>query len=485
MKYTIISILLFIQIAGKSNTYFIDAKDGNDSNKGLTTDSAWKSYKNFNKNQFFPGDSILFKRGSFFNNPLSLQLEGEKENTIYVGTYGSENQPKPIINGGGKEKYGLLLKNSSYCTISDLEITNTGISREAYRFGVYVLLDNYGESKDIKIQRLTVRDVNGSLVKADGAGGGIFWENKGGEVKSRFNGLHISHCKISNCGRNGIYSAGYAGRDNWYPSLKVIIEHNLIEGVPGDGIVPIGCDGAIIQYNVMRNCPDVLSPDEAAAGIWPWSCDNTLIQYNEVSDHNAKWDGQGFDSDYNCNNTIIQYNYSHDNAGGFILVCNDGYSLGKNWNKGTTNTLVQFNISVNDGIRKYPTKQAGWFNPVIHITGPVEKTTFKNNLIIQVPKEAEFEDYRFIKMGDWGNKWPDKTIFDSNIWIAEDGVSGLIELGEDRNTTFQNNYWLGDFESMVVEKDTSGVKLDKGAIMSVFKHEYIFDKIKALKLIYE
>ena len=83
--------------------------------------------------------------------------------------------------------------------------------------------------------------------------------------------------------------------------------HVLIEDVPGDGIVPIGCDGALIEYNLMRNCPGTLPHSEAAAGFWPWSCDNTVMQFNEVSDHKAPWDAQGFDSDYNCRNTTIQY----------------------------------------------------------------------------------------------------------------------------------------------------------------------------------
>lgn len=80
----------------------------------------------------------------------------------------------------------------------------------------------------------------------------------------------------------------------------------------------------MIEYNVMRDCPDMLPDTEAAAGIWPWSCDNTLVQFNEVSGHKAPWDAQGFDSDWNCRGTVIQYNYSHDNYGGLVLVCNDG-----------------------------------------------------------------------------------------------------------------------------------------------------------------
>ncbi|WP_259300774.1 right-handed parallel beta-helix repeat-containing protein [Phocaeicola plebeius] len=83
-----------------------------------------------------------------------------------------------------------------------------------------------------------------------------------------------------------------------------IVRNNVIERVPGDGIVPIGCDSTLIEYNLMCDSPDIL-PMTEAAGIWPWSCDNTIIQYNEVWGHKAPWDAQGFDSDYNCQNTLI------------------------------------------------------------------------------------------------------------------------------------------------------------------------------------
>ena len=34
-------------------------------------------------------------------------------------------------------------------------------------------------------------------------------------------------------------------------------------------------------------------------------------------------DGNGFDVDYEQDGTIVQYNHSHDNEGGFILLCTD------------------------------------------------------------------------------------------------------------------------------------------------------------------
>ena len=73
--------------------------------------------------------------------------------------------------------------------------------------------------------------------------------------------------------------------------LGVVVRKNVLDGVPGDGIVLAGCDGGLIEYNVMKNCPKTLPESEACDGIWPWCSDNTLVQFNVVSDHRSIIDG--------------------------------------------------------------------------------------------------------------------------------------------------------------------------------------------------
>ncbi len=86
--------------------------------------------------------------------------------------------------------------------------------------------------------------------------------------------------RLARCEGNGVNAGGYTRRSDWYPSQNVVIRHNLLEQIPGDGIVTIGCDGALVEHNIVRDCPRLLPQGEAAAGIWPWSSDNTVIQYN-------------------------------------------------------------------------------------------------------------------------------------------------------------------------------------------------------------
>jgi hypothetical protein len=454
-KQVLLMVLCFLSLTGFSQTiHYLDSKHGNDKNSGLKPSASWASLARVNDNVFKPGDKLLIKSGTVYKGQLVLRGSGKEGMPIIVDVYGKGSKPR--IDGGGATTSAVLLENVEYWEVSNLEITNTGAQRQARRTGIAVIARNFGESHHIYLRNLSIHDVNGSLVKNEGGGSAIFWHNSGDSIRSRFIDLRIENCHLYSCERNGIIAHGYSNRANWYPSLGVVIRGNLLEKIPGDGIVPIGCDGALIEHNIMRDSPDILSHEEAAAGIWPWSCDNTTIQYNEVSGHKAKWDGQGFDSDWNCQNTIIQYNYSHDNYGGFLLICNDGSSIGKRSNIGTTGTIVRYNISINDGLRPYPTERAGIFSPVFHITGPCINTQIYNNIIIVKPKTSAGIDRTLVKMENWGGPWPENTVFRNNIFYSLD--SSQFSFGQDIATIFSGNTFYGSFkdrpaDASAIDKD--------------------------------
>ena len=441
LLFLVCSLVIRVSLA---KNYYIDANSGNDAYSGNAPQRAWRSLEPVNKTVFKPGDKILFKTGTTYYGQLKLQGSGTNAHPILVDSYGSGR--KPVIHGQGEKLYTLVLYNVEYWHVRNLEITNSGGERQAKRRGVIIQAENFGECRGIVLDSLEIHHVNGSLVKKEGGGSAIYWSNSGNRKKTRFVDLIIQNCYVHHCERNGINSRGNTDRNNWYPSLGVIIRNNTLENIPGDGIVPIGCDGALIEHNVLRDFPDILSHEEAAAGIWPWSSDNTIIQFNEVSGHKAKWDGQGFDADYNCVGTIIQYNYSHDNYGGFLLVCNNGNSFGQPGNIGTKNAIIRFNVSVNDGIRPYPTERKGPFSPVFHITGPVENTTISNNVIIP-PKTSL--DQTLVYMDNWGGPWPVNTIFKNTIFYSEGTTA--FHFGQDVNTLFRHNVYFGNIENKPVD----------------------------------
>jgi hypothetical protein len=446
--------LILTTIPAGAATYYVDSQNGNDSNSGLSPEQAWVSLQMVNRKVFQPGDAILFRAGTVYSGQLKPQGSGnllnETPNPIVIDIYGSG--AKPRINGEGKFLDTVLLYNVEYWEINNLEITNLGPTRVANRKGVSLYLNNFGTAHHLVVRNLYIHDVNGSNVKQEGGGYGILWYAEGTTRKSYYDGLSIEGCHLVRCDRNGIVGGGFWERSNWFPSLHVVIRNNLLEDIGGDGIVPIACDGALVEWNVMRDSGQRTPSGDAAAGIWPWSCDNTIVQFNEVSGQRGYWDAQGFDSDWNCQNTIIQYNYSHDNEGGFLLICNDGRS-GTTYNAGNVGTIVRYNISVNDGYRT--TGYAAGFSPTFHVAGPCRNTLIYNNTIYVGRKTSPISDLTLVNLNTW-NDWPTDTFFYNNVFYAEDTVKYVY--GQAVNTVFENNLYWGNHQNAPV--DLKGVHLD-------------------------
>jgi hypothetical protein len=430
------------------STYFVNSATGDDSNSGRSESRPWRTLEKINSTEFSAGDRILLAAETRYAGQLKLKSSGQRIEgrpaPITVDRYGEGKNP--LLDAQGRYQSTVYLHNVEYVTVSNLEILNKGTDRAPRRYGVFVHLKDFGTASHLQLRNLYVHDVNGSLVKSKGGSAGIQWLNEGGSKKSRFDGFLVDGCRVQRCGRNGIMGRGYTDRREWYPSLNVVIRNNLLEEIPGDGIVPIGCDGAVIEYNLMRDCTRLLPDTEAAAGIWPWACDNTVIQFNEVSDHKAPWDAQGFDSDWNCRNTVIQYNLSRNNEGGFLLICNNGGAsphIAIN-----TGTVIRYNVSLNDGIRpdvppRYR-QEKRWFSPTFHISGPVKNTRIHNNLIYVPHKSDSRMDRTLVQMDNWGGPWPEGTYFANNIFVVE----GLTRYswGGSQDHRFMNNLYRGVHE---------------------------------------
>jgi hypothetical protein len=126
----------------------------------------------------------------------------------------------------------------------------------------------------------------------------------------------------------------------------VRVRANRLARLGGDGIVPLGTTGAVVERNVVSegNLRGRALTDPRGmicnAGIWTFHANGTVIQRNEVFDMRFNGcDGSGFDVDYDQDGTVVQFNYSHDNEGGFILLCTDAAPRA---------AQVRFNLSVDD-----------------------------------------------------------------------------------------------------------------------------------------
>ena len=470
MKKLILLLLIIFFGCSNINNYniYIDSVKGDDKNSGNSKNNAWATLDNLSKIKFSPGTTINLKANSEFNGVIEINKSGSDGMPISLKAYG--NGKKPIVNGNGEKKYTILLNNVENIIIDGVEITNKGTQRLEARTGLTILAENSGELNNIIIQNMVIRDVNGSLIKNDGGGSAILIKKFGEKIKSRINGLQILNNHIYRTERNAINFRASADRNKWYPNLNVVVKNNLIEKVPGDGIVVFGCDGAIIEHNTLRDFPDILPDSEAAAGIWPFSSDNTIIQFNEVSGHKAKWDAQGYDSDWNSVGTIIQNNYSHDNYGGFVLVCNAGSLYGQNINIGTINTIIRNNLSINDGIRPYPTSRRGVFSPTFHISGPVENTHIYNNTII-IPKKNSNVDNTLVRIDNWGGPWPVKTTFENNKFYFEGDMKN--QLRERKNIEFIGNIFSKKLVDSELDYSNNSISKIENFNIKLIKNKFL------------
>jgi hypothetical protein len=415
----IIIALSFFAVAVFSATaagYYVDSETGDDSHTGTSPSQAWKTLERCNANVFQPGDNLLFKAGLRFSGQLAPQGSGatvdDKVVPIAVGKYGEG--PLPRIDGEGKFLDTLLVRNAEFWEISDLEITNLGTNRAPWRTGVRVVSDGYGAMRHIHLRNLFVHDVNGDLHK-DREGCGIFFETRGGN-RSHFDDLLIENCRVIRTDRNGICQRN-GSRTR---SLNVVIRGNVLEDIGGDGIKLWGSNGGIIESNVVRG--GRMRCEDYAAGIWPFDCDDTLIQFNEVSGMRGTKDGQGFDSDYLCRRSLFQYNYSHDNEGGFVLICTPGNSYNED-------TVIRYNISQNDGINSARVFQFG---------GGAKNTRVYNNTIYIGPKQ----DLPLLSFNDWDGGNASDTCFYNNIFYVDGRVT--YKFDKSANNVFENNVFFGN-----------------------------------------
>jgi hypothetical protein len=419
-----------------SATYFVDSAKGSDANSGATSAAPWKTLGKVNATLFQPGDRILFKSGSVWQGQLAPKSSGAEKAPIIFDRYGEG--PKPKIDGGGQVEDVIRLYNVQQIEVRNFEVANHG-AQPALRRGVHIFLENYGTCRHIVISGLYIHDVNGTngVAHSQKDNGGIVFRTVGNKVPSRFDGLILERNIVWKVDRSAIVADSYhAPRTRWFPSLNVVIRDNYVEDIGGDGIVPWATDGVLVEHNIARDCNR--RAGSYNAGIWPWSTDNSLFQLNEACFTRTTLDGEGFDSDYNSRQTLFQYNYSHDNEGGFLLICTPG-KRNQQENLGNLGTEARFNISRNDRTR------------IFHLVGAATQTSVHDNAVY-VGLDL---DVQLLVVTDWDG-WADAAVFRDNLFQVEGTAryghevkrnQGLYEIGPGwgpaSGLVFEGNRYIG------------------------------------------
>ncbi len=327
---------------------YLDCGAGRDGNG--TRSSPWRSLARADGFRLRPGSKLLLRRGSSCSGDLVLQGGGSLRKPALVGAYGRGRKPR--IVGSGSD--AVLADDVNHLVLERLDVTNPG-DGSVPRRGVTVVAEG-GAVRDVTLRHLHVHDVGGDLSKGAQGSAGIEAAVRGdpGPRAPRFSNLLIAANEVDHVSRSGIRVDGTLDRDRpdagqpWpQASSGVVIRDNRLDRLAGDGIVPTGTEGARVIGNVVANGNLAGRPlyDPRGfvcdAGIWTFHANRTVIARNEVYGMRFNGcDGTGYDVDYDQDGTVVQFNLSHDNEGGFVLLCGED---------SRRRADVRFNLSVDDG----------------------------------------------------------------------------------------------------------------------------------------
>lgn len=414
-----IALLAAVTTAAHATTYYVDcgaASSGDGSRR-----APWNDLATANETTLGPGDRLLLRRGGVCAGPLAPIAAGSAAQPVQIGAYGSGARPR--IDATSDD--AVLLRNTSHTVVRDLEVTNAG--PEARRRGVHLLADGQ-VVRGLTVRGLYVHHVDGDLAKDGFGSGGIQGDVSAG---GRFDGLLIEGNRIEDVSRSGIFlpiGGGTRPRSGepWpEASTNVVVRGNRLTRLAGDGIVALGTVGAVLEDNVvstgnLRGSSLGSGNPVCNAGIWTFSANDTLIQRNEVFDMRfSGCDGTGFDVDYEQDGTIVQYNYSHDNEGGFILLCTDDRPRAAD---------VRFNLSVNDG---WAVAQSPCAFPRV---GSFAGLRFHNNTIVGPNPLLSFQNQRSGGLLD-----AQSLEFRNNLFVADPPVASVFPCG----ARCSNNLFFG------------------------------------------
>ena len=385
--------------AASGTTYYVDSKKGKDSNAGTSESEAFQTLDKVNELDLNPGDTILLKKGSVFEDQalkFTKEDSGTAEAPVKVSTYGEGDRPQINTNGHGlwELNYGtpldnqnhkwkgtvsssILIEDAEYLEIEGLELTNDRNSatdtekdkayNDAYamdRTGVAGVAKDNGTVDHIVLNDLYIHNVTGNVYNKHMTNGGIYFivakpTNEGETGIARYNDVQIRNCSLDTVNRWGI-AVGYTYQ--WrqfttgalsdavmdkYASSNVVIENNYLNHVGGDAITTMYLDRPLIQYNVSENGSEQINTTD-----YSQQQPRLDANGNEIGKQNV---GAGRVAagiwPWKCKNAIFQYNEcfttlnaSKGNGDGqpWDADYGDGTNYQYNYSHGNTASTIMF-----------------------------------------------------------------------------------------------------------------------------------------------
>ena len=495
--------------AATGTTYYVDSKGGNDSNDGTSESKAFKTLEKVNGLNLEPGDTVLLKKGSVFEDQalkFTKEDSGTAEAPVKISTYGEGEKPKINTNGHGQWElnYGnrldnvnhkwkgtvsssILIEDTEYLEIEGLELTNDRKSatdteqgkayNDAYamdRTGVAGVAKDNGTVDHIVLNDLYIHDVTGNVYNKHMTNGGIYFivakpTNEGETGIARYNDVQIRNCSLNKVNRWGI-AVGYTYQ--WgqfetgelpdatmakYGSSNVVIENNYLNHVGGDAITTMYLDRPLIQYNVSENAAEQINTTDYAQQQPRLDANGKEIGKQDVGAGRVAagiWP-------WKCKNAIFQYNEcfktlnaASGNGDGqpWDADYGDGTNYQYNYSHGNTASTIMFcgGNSVNNTFR-YKISQNEDMGPLDPAGNSGNCQVYNNTFYIK-------EGLNTIWHRSHGNGGP--VDMENNIfYFAGNTPVNVKEWNPSGNKTYSNNLY---YNVKNYPNDAAPVKVNAG-----------------------
>ena len=495
--------------AATGTTYYVDSKGGNDSNDGTSESKAFKTLEKVNGLNLEPGDTVLLKKGSVFEDQalkFTKEDSGTAEAPVKISTYGEGEKPKINTNGHGQWElnYGnrldnvnhkwkgtvsssILIEDTEYLEIEGLELTNDRKSatdteqgkayNDAYamdRTGVAGVAKDNGTVDHIVLNDLYIHDVTGNVYNKHMTNGGIYFivakpTNEGETGIARYNDVQIRNCSLNKVNRWGI-AVGYTYQ--WgqfetgelpdatmakYGSSNVVIENNYLNHVGGDAITTMYLDRPLIQYNVSENAAEQINTTDYAQQQPRLDANGKEIGKQDVGAGRVAagiWP-------WKCKNAIFQYNEcfktlnaASGNGDGqpWDADYGDGTNYQYNYSHGNTASTIMFcgGNSVNNTFR-YNISQNEDMGPLDPAGNSGNCQVYNNTFYIK-------EGLNTIWHRSHGNGGP--VDMENNIFYFAGNTQATVNnWNPSGNKTFSNNLF---YNVSTYPNDANAVKVNAG-----------------------
>ena len=438
-------VILTDTTARKASAIYVSSSMGDDSNNGLSPETAFQTLGKVNSLDLLPGDSLLFKSGDTFIGKLSIVNEsGSSKKPVLISNYGDGDLP--VFDGDGYLST-IHVVNSGFLHISNIEIKNDGGpakpgDSEVLRYGLYIQ-NTFTDGtffEHYRFNNLTFKNIYPTVEITDDDNTGvnahaIITSGSWGDNihPTRFEDMLIENCLFTRTARHAVVLKAIN---------NLIIKNNLFEHVGGAGmVIANGSTNILVENNTTNYTGSSIDSRMAGrgSGIWCYRSKNLTVQYNKFMHARGIHDSYGMHIDIGNRNVVYQYNYSEDNEGGFVEI------LGENVNIG-----YRYNFSVGDGWRKRGNRHgqifwlAGWSGDPKNPLGSDSIFVYNNSIYVRDS----------IAPGIWiESVSKNARIYNNIINVANEFGSVVIKNNTGFND-FDYNIWYGNIPATDEDGDS-------------------------------